>query len=119
MEHITPELLKWVVGALFTVSGAVFSATGFLIVKSFQLGKKEARFEQVSKDIIESKALISAAVARLELLPVHEQRLGQLEALYRKTHSDIRDLLKQVARQEGREEARSGHDLAEFRPPGG
>jgi hypothetical protein len=111
MEQFSPELLKWAIGAIFTVSAAVLSATSFLIVKSYQLGKKEARFEQVSKDIIESKALISAAVARLELLPVHEQRIGQLETLYRKTHSDIRDLLKQVARQEGREEMRSGHDL--------
>lgn len=119
MEHFSPEILKWAIGAVFTVAGAVMSATAFLIVKSYQLGKKEAKFEQVSKEIAESKVLISEAVKKLEAIPLHDQRIGQLETLYRKTHSDIRELLKHAARQEGREEMRSGHDLSDYSRPNG
>lgn len=114
MEHFSPELLKWAIGSIFTVAGAVLSATAFLIVKSFQLGKKEAKFEQVSKEIAESKTLISEAVKKLEAIPLHDQRLTQLENLYRKTHSDIRELLKGVTKLEAREEMRSGHDLSGY-----
>lgn len=116
MEHVTPEQMKWFIGAIFTVAGAIFSATGFLLVKAYGFGKKEAKFEQVSKEIAESKVLISEAVKKLEAIPLHDQRLGQLEALYRKTHSDIRELLKGVTKLEAREEMRSGHDLSEHRP---
>ena len=112
MEHVSPELLKWVVGALFTAAGAIFSATGFLIVKAYGYGKKEAKIEQAVKEIGESKALITEAVKKLEAIPVHDQRIGQLEALYKKTHSDIRDLLKETTRLKTREEMRSGHDLS-------
>jgi hypothetical protein len=105
--------VKWLVGALFTASGAIFSATGFLLVKAYGLGKREARLEQISKEIAESKVMIVEAVKKLEAIPLHDQRLGQLEALYRKTHSDIRELLKSAAKLEAREEMRSsGHDLS-------
>ena len=118
MEHLSPELLKWLVGALFASAGAVFSATGFLIVKAYGYGKKEAKIEQAVKEIGESKALITEAVKSLQAIPLHDQRIGQLETLYRKTHSDIRELLKETTRLKTREEMRSGHDLSADLPNG-
>ena len=111
MEHVSPELVKWAIGALASTVLVIVSAVGFLVAKSYSLGKHAAKFEQTSKEIAESKTLISEAVKKLEAVPVNTQRITQLEELYRKTHSDIRDLIRQVTKLEAREEMRSGHDL--------
>jgi len=118
MEHVTPELLKWAVGAVFTVAGAIFTAVGFLLVKAYGLGKASEKVDHAIKEIGESKALIARAVERLETVAVHETRLGTLEQVYRKIHSDIRELLKATTKLETREEMRSGHDLSADAPHG-
>lgn len=111
MEHVSPELAKWLLGGLISSVVTIVGAVVFLITKSYSLGKHAAKFEQTSKEIAESKVLITEAVKKLEAIPLHDQRLGQLEQLFKKTHSDIRDLIKQVVKLETREEMRSGHDL--------
>lgn len=112
MEHVSPELLKWAVGSVFAVAGAIFSATGFLLVKAYGLGKASEKVDHAIKEIGESKALIAEAVRKLEVIAVHEQRLTTLENVYRKLHSDIKELLKGVTKLETREEMRSGHDIS-------
>ena len=104
MEPI--HLLGAAGSALVVIVGAIV----VLLRKAYQLGEIAAEIRESADKIDAAREAIEKVGEKLDRVPVHETRLGTLENAVSRITSDIRDLVRGLARMEGREEYRSGTD---------
>lgn len=75
---------KWIIGGTFAGIAAVL---GFLLRLSYSFGGHVAQLKDIAKDMTEIRE-------HADQVPLLEQRVGQLEDSFKRTRSDIKDLLR-------------------------
>lgn len=87
MDKISPELIKWLIGACGGVIVFLSGLAGLVIRATYKLGHYTARTEAAANKVEQIERLV-------EKIPMHETRLGILENVVTSIRSDIKELLR-------------------------
>lgn len=80
-------LFQWAVGTMIVLTGALVSGIIWIIKTSKDAGRRESKLDSALEKLVKIDA-------NLEKIPLHEQRIGQLENVFHGLRSDIRHLLR-------------------------
>ncbi len=85
--NLSPEMMKWIGGAVVGVIGAMFTVLGVILRVAHNLGKDSQKIATGLQTLDKFEPVVKQ-------VPILVEQVGTLRGLYEQNRSDIKELLR-------------------------